>query len=577
LARLSITPVMSGDLDASDPPVDAILADHGEVTGFVAREWGLEANGGSQPVALNGGSANAEPPRRVRRGGSTRSAKPATAGPADTLQRSLEAEFPENVRLDSVAWLLVYIATQAPTSHGLGLGSEVGPGQTIDVLVQPRAGFELEGDDDRGSLTVPASGESLPLQFKLRGVKEGPGSVRIVAFHKGEPLGIIDLEAAVGSAVAAPRARGATPRAPRKAKPLSAPSPELADLTMYVDQFQSDGKTRYTILLNGVDPALDLNLRTFGPFTLELDPAHFFEEFFKEIDELPLDTPEQQAVADRRLAAKGAYLAETLMPEDLRLKLWEVRHRITSIIVQSEEPWIPWELCKLSGTEGGRVVEGPFLCEAYAITRWLPGSGLKRPLTLKNLAVVVPDDSGLPLSGPERDYLLSLAGPKRHVTPVPATFAQLQDAFAAGVYDGWHFTGHGAARDENPDRSRILLAGGDEFTPESLSGAAKNVGVTRPVVFINACQVGRGGMGLTGIGGWATRFVQAGAGAFVGAYWSVIDESAFLFAKELYTRLLQGTPIGEAVRAARVAVRTPGDPTWLAYTVFADPVATISV
>jgi CHAT domain-containing protein len=163
------------------------------------------------------------------------------------------------------------------------------------------------------------------------------------------------------------------------------------------------------------------------------------------------------------------------------------------------------------------------------------------------------------------------------VTPIPATFAQLQDAFAAGVYDGWHFTGHGAARDENPDRSRILLAGGDEFTPESLSGAARNVGVTHPVVFINACQVGRGGMGLTGIGGWATRFVQAGAGAFVGAYWSVIDESAFLFAKELYTRLLEGTPIGEAVRAARVAVRTPGDPTWLAYTVFADPVATISV
>ena len=140
---------------------------------------------------------------------------------------------------------------------------------------------------------------------------------------------------------------------------------------------------------------------------------------------------------------------------------------------------------------------------------------------------MVPDDSGLPLSGPERDYVLSLAGPKRTVTPVPATFAQLQDAFAAGVYDGWHFTGHGAARDENPDRSKILLAGGDEFTPESLSGAARNVGVTHPVVFINACQVGRGGMGLTGIGGWATRFVQAGAGAFVGAYWSVIDESAF--------------------------------------------------
>ena len=328
---------------------------------------------------------SAEPPRRVRRGGPTRSAKPATAGPADTVQRSLEAEFPENVRLDSVAWLLVYIATQAPTSHGLGLGPEVGPGQTIDVLVQPRAGFELEGDDDRGSLTVPASGESLPLQFKLRGRQGRPGlgpGRRVPQGRAARNHRPARRQWDPRPPLHGPAAR--TPRAPRKAKPLSAPSPQLADLTMYVDQFQSDGKTRYTILLNGVDPALDLNLRTFGPFTLELDPAHFFEEFFKEIDDLPLDTPEQQAVADRRLAAKGAYLAETLMPEDLRLKLWEVRDRITSIIVQSEEPWIPVGALQAERhREDGRVVEGPFLCEAYAITRWLPGSGLKRPLTLQ--------------------------------------------------------------------------------------------------------------------------------------------------------------------------------------------------
>ena len=345
---------------------------------------------------------------------------------------------------------------------------------------------------------------------------------------------------------------------------------------MYVDQWQDGGKTNYKVLLNGTDPALDLNLRTFGPFTLELDPAHFFEEFFKEIDDLPLDTPEEQEFADRKLSAKGAYLADTLMTEELRQKLWEVRDRIGSIIVQSEEPWIPWELCKLSGKEGGRIVEGPFLCEAYAITRWLPGSGLKRPLTLKNMALVVPEDSGLPLSVPEREFVLGLASKERHVTALPATFAKVQDGFAAGVYDGWHFTGHGAARDDNPDKSKILLAGGDEFTPDSLSGAALNVGLTHPLVFINACQVGRGGMALTGIGGWAHRFVEAGAGAFVGAYWSVIDDAAFGFAKELYTRLLAGAPIGEAVRDSRIAVRAPGDPTWLAYTVFADPMATIS-
>lgn len=579
LGRRPTTLVVDGALPAAFAPQVAIVITEGRVTGYIDTRGSrakppMAAEAGA-PVGVDAATSRAEPPAlpRSRRGmppgGSPGSAEEG-AGPTE---RALEAEFPERVRLDSVAWLLVYITSQAATGHGLGL--EVGPGEVIDVLVQPRSGFALEGDEDRGTLTVPASGESLPLQFKLKGVAEGPGVIRILAFHKGEPLGAITLESAVESA-AAPHLRGAPAPAPRRSKPLAAPSPALPDLTMFVEEWKSDGKTQYRILLSATDPSLDLNLRPFGPLTLSLDPAQFFADFFKEIDDLPLDTDAQRQVADRRLGSKGAYLSDQLMPDDLRAKLWEVRDRISSIIVQSEEPWIPWELCKLVGQENGRVVEGPFLCEAYPITRWLPGVGIKRPLSLRNMALVVPSDSGLPLSAAERDFVLSLAGSTRHVTALPATFAGVQDAFAAGTYDGWHFTGHGAAREEDPDRSPIMLEGGEAFTPDSISGAAANVGIPHPVVFINACQVGRGGMALTGIGGWANRFVEAGAGAFIGAYWSVFDDAAIDFAREVYTRLLGGAPIGQAVRDARVAIRKPGDPTWLAYTVFADPLATIS-
>ncbi len=209
------------------------------------------------------------------------------------------------------------------------------------------------------------------------------------------------------------------------------------------------------------------------------------------------------------------------------------------------------------------------------MTRWLPSFGFKRPLHLTNLALIVPADSGLPLAGAERDFVLSLAATGRVVTAIDPTFAKVQDAFVAGVYDGWHFTGHGVAKNANPDRSAIVLAANEEFTPEDVSGSAVNVGIPHPVVFINACQVGQSGMSLTGIGGWARRFVQAGAGAFIGAYWSVYDEPAFGFAKEVYSRLLEGMPIGDAVREARAAVRAGGDPTWMAYTVFADPLATV--
>jgi hypothetical protein len=109
------------------------------------------------------------------------------------------------------------------------------------------------------------------------------------------------------------------------------------------------------------------------------------------------------------LAAKGTSLFTSLLLADLQLLLWSLRSRIQSVQVQSGEPWIPWELRKLCGQENGRVVEGPFLCEGYALTRWLPGVALKPRLKLTNLAVVFPTDSGLAFAASERDYLLSLA------------------------------------------------------------------------------------------------------------------------------------------------------------------------
>jgi hypothetical protein len=461
----------------------------------------------------------------------------------------------------------------APTATGLAI--EVAAGESIDVLIQPRRGFSVEGDA-RGTLEVPASGESLSLQFKVKALDEGKGLIRVLAFHLGEPLGVITLEPMV-KAASGSRARGRTTSAPaaRKGQALTAPSPQVPDMSLFIEEREAGGALEFVIRLTATDPALDLNLRPFGPFRLEVEPAEFFGTFFQEIDELPLATKEQRVVAERRLAAKGAYLTESLMPPDLREALWLVRDRIASVIIQSEEPWIPWELCRLMGRDGDRVIEGPFLCEAFAVTRWLPGEGFKRPLRLTNLALIVPADSGLPLAPAERDFVLSLAGDGREVTAIDPKFAEVQDAFAAGVYDGWHFTGHGAARDSNPDRSSIILSGEESFTPEDLSGQAANLGIPHPLIFINACQVGRGGMGLTGIGGWARRFVQTGAGAFIGAYWSVYDVSAFAFAKEVYTRLLDGMPIGDAVREARAKVREDGDPTWLAYTVFADPLATV--
>ncbi|HRC85241.1 MAG TPA: CHAT domain-containing protein, partial [Thermoanaerobaculia bacterium] len=90
-----------------------------------------------------------------------------------------------------------------------------------------------------------------------------------------------------------------------------------------------------------------------------------------------------------------------------------------------------------------------------------------------------------------------------------------------------------------------------------------------------ACQTGRAGFSWTRPGGWGQKLTELGAGAFLGTYWSVRDGKAQTFAEAFYRHFLAGVPIAEAVRWARLelAKRFPGDPTRLAYVLFAHPLA----
>ena len=331
LDHRAATLVLNGQVSVDAPPSRLIVKEEGQIVGFID-----DADGGAAPTAppepepvpvlmpepVAPPSVGAAPPPAAARR-TTRSLEPSTrrapdgGATASGDSRSLEAEFPERVQLGSVATLSVFIASEAPTEHGLAL--DVRADDRIDIVVQPRSGFVLDESDDRARITVPESGESKYVQFKLKAVEVGPASVRVRAFRAGEPLGLISLESVVvpeaGRAVPDPRPKRAGSRR------LATPSPQLPDLTLFVEEWQAGDDTQYRILLTANDPALELNLHTYGPFTLELDPAKFFDEFFTEIEQLPLGTKAERDLADRRLAAKGAYLSQTLLPEDLREKL----------------------------------------------------------------------------------------------------------------------------------------------------------------------------------------------------------------------------------------------------------------
>ncbi len=485
--------------------------------------------------------------------------------PEELTSRALVAEFPEQVEMDELTSLLVSLSSSEKASDGIPI--EALPlGTTVDIIVQTRHGFVLEGRGE-GSLTITDAQESLPLQFKLRSTALGPGQIRVL---DGIVLGKLTLTPMV-----VPRSTGMHTLPPSSHVQSLAPvSVQLPDLSLLIEESWVNGRRAFTLRVTASNPSHGLNLAKFGPIIFQTDPGPYFQEFYQDVENYPVATPTNKAIVAQKLAAKGDSLFYTLFPPEVQGKLWALKDQITSVLVQSEEPWIPWELCKLCGEENERVVAGPFFCEAFAITRWMPGLGFKPKLMLQNMAIVVPSDSGLPCASSEREYLLSLVQGNRRVTRIPARFLDLYTALASGEYDCWHFTGHGGYRASDPNRSAIYLENRETFKPEQLVGVVTNLGASRPLVFLNACQIGRSGMSLTDIGGWAKQFLFAGAGAFIGPYWSVYDQPACNFAKELYKRLLVGLSIGKAVQEARLAIKATGDPTWLAYTVFADPFAT---
>jgi hypothetical protein len=227
----------------------------------------------------------------------------------------------------------------------------------LDVVLQAR-GFVVDGPGE-GSLTVASSQAGSTLRFKVTALELGMGRITVFAFHQQQLLGSVTLAPTVLTAnepVGASREHRQGLQAVHRGGP--------PDLVLMIFESQSSGRTIITFILSARDAALGIHMKKFGPVQLDAEPLKHFQAFFDDIDALPLGTAMQREQAERRLASKGCLLFEKVIPAELQLLLWSLRSQIKSVLIESEEPWFPWEMFKLQARENGRVVEGPFFCEA---------------------------------------------------------------------------------------------------------------------------------------------------------------------------------------------------------------------
>ena len=297
----------------------------------------------------------------------------------------------------------------------------------------------------------------------------------------------------------------------------------------------------------------------------------------------------------------GATLYELLVPHELKQPLGSGSH--LHLLLDEHTADHPWELLTPRGDafrEARPVALGGGLLRQFLET----GDRRQAPERAPERTVLV---IGNPPPGPG---FSSLAGAAREAQEVVETFAAAPGSrswqITARIWDtrerylrteldepmatdpaenivnelmtgSWrvvHIAAHGSFDPGgNAALSGVVLGPGRRLAAATLGQLA----IVPDLVVLNACHLGAINRQLAGMNrvaaSLARQLMQIGVRAVIAAGWAVGDIAAAEFAKALYSSLLDGRELGDAVLSARVHVHDylPNTVTWGAYQCYGDP------
>lgn len=522
---------------------------------------------------------SAGPEDELTRGGDEVAAPAAT--PTITRYPNLDCQDQVIVGQRMSLYIQLLAAAPTPTAQPI-VFRDSAPDQEpppVEAVIRAR-GFDIEGSDTR-TLRLDRGGDSEE-RVVLIPRHTGEQEIRVTFYQEGRNMGEIRRNVLVVDAIAP--AVVEQPEAPPALALRLVPGALPPDVELRIMIDRRDPRTLY-FEAHSMSDAIGYNHAPMGQITLQNTPLEMFQSIYTELTAFARTvprTPEDAQAQARRMARLGNQLWSDLFPPELQAAYWRVRDRLHTIQITSDEPWIPWEIARpFRFDEQNQRIDDPFLCEQFAIARWLAGPGPADQVGVSRVRPVAPASSNLESVQAELAYLEHINQLRAGVMPETpySDIARVLDLLENGAFNILHVAAHGNFDSATPDNSGIMLTGGALRPSDivAMFGGAR----PRPLIFINACHGARGSFGLTGLGGWADRLVRrSGVAAFVGAAWEVTDRLALQFAEAFYEALIRDEkPIAEAFRLARCAVRDaePQNSTWLAYVLYADPNACIEV
>jgi hypothetical protein len=279
-------------------------------------------------------------------------------------------------------------------------------------------------------------------------------------------------------------------------------------------------------------------------------------------------------------------------PDIFKKAFWELidgGYPLRSILIVSEEPYLPWEL--MIPFDQSRRSRRSLGIE-FLIGRWVTAGNDDPPQRIKinNSYVIAPRYKGSKAlkSSDETNYLLeNFSGEEIS----PARIKSFQEKVVAKPVSLFHFACHGSAELTGADGEAVPLQSielddGENFDAAQVFGMPEEVEEafrdSKPLVFLNACKVGQQQPELVGIGGFAPSFISLGANAVIAPLWSVKDAIASKIALEFYKSIYESPsdPFSEILRRIRSksyesseGEDTAGEDTYAAYCFYGDPLA----
>ncbi len=476
-----------------------------------------------------------------------------------TFERYPQASFPENVELGKVEKLEVKIVVARPKTSVPPLTLTFNKGAKsviVQVTLSTDSHFMSIENKHEAVISAPTTEEdSEPVTFYLEAIMEGKSEIRLQFWQEGSYLGQMTLISTVYSSSNKP-----SPQVPSNVTiPIRGenyqPSAVLPppDLTISVERL--DASEQYTVgLIRGrEDPKYYRKLGT------TLTSEDHINTILSDLNN-PQIQPEQ---IDAAMVNAGNDLYKAIFEEggDLRKAYVEtVKQGIKSVVIHSDEPYIPWEIVRQHGDD---IPEG-FLCELYSITRWRPPHGLKpRTDAIKKADIVFPK-TDLEEAAKEKELIETLLKGYGIAPNILSTVHIIFYKLKSGDFDMMHFASHGNF--DNISGVSIPVEGGF-ISPSTVTLGKLN----QPFIFMNACSTGRQTIKYSRINGWATKFIDNGASVFIGTLWPVDETRAKDFAESFYNNLKEGIAIGEAVKTARMLSKRDHDVAHLAYVVYSQP------